>query len=54
MEINNKKINLSFMNDARILLLGVATLLVTFFHTYELNYLRLINQPIIANIIHFF
>lgn len=53
MKEKNKEIKLEFINDARVVLLGIAALMVTFFHTQELNYHELINIPLIGNLINF-
>lgn len=53
MIVKNKEIKLSFINDARIILFGIAALMVTFFHTYELDYLKLIDIPLLAELVNF-
>jgi len=53
MSIKDKCIKLDIINDARVILLGIAAFLVVFFHTYNLNYLELINVPILSNLMNF-
>jgi len=53
MEVKDKYINLERINKSRTILLGIATLLVTFFHMYSLDFYELINIRFVANILTF-
>ena len=53
MNEKDKYIKLSIINDTRIILLGIASLMFMFCHTYEINYLELIRVPWMANLVHF-
>jgi len=53
MEVTNKKINLEIINDSRGVLLGIATILVTLFHSDLLNFYEIINIKFMANFLNF-
>lgn len=53
MSCKGKNIKLDIINDARTILLGIAALLVVVFHTANLDYLEIINVPILSNLIYF-
>lgn len=53
MVVKNKKFELECINKSRVILLGIATLLVTIFHSGSLNFQELINIKFISNILNF-
>lgn len=53
MELRKKIIDLKCISDARLLLLGIATLLVTFYHCDMMNINEVINIGIVANVMGF-
>lgn len=53
MVVKNKNLNLELINESRILLLGIATFLVTLFHSLSLNFYEIINFKPLANILNF-
>lgn len=53
MKCKKQTIELNMINDARIILFGIAACLVVFFHTYNLNYMKLINVPILSELMSF-
>lgn len=53
MNKKNEYVKLSIINDTRIILLGIASLMFMFCHTYKINYLEIINISWIGNLVHF-
>lgn len=53
MDLKKKNIRLDIINDARVILFGIAAFLVVFFHTSKLDYMEIINIPILSNLMCF-
>ena len=53
MNSKNEYVKLSIINDTRIILLGIASLMFMFCHTHKINYLEIINISWIGNLVHF-